>query len=150
VTNFIFLFIGYFVYLYFKSYPSSLFPPENPLFHLHSFCLHESAPPTHPLTPAPPAYQASSLHRTRASPPTDARQGHPLPHIKLESWVPPCVFFCWWFIPWELWGSWLVDIVVPPMGFQIPSGPSVITPTPPLWFPCSVRHLAEGYPQLHP
>jgi hypothetical protein len=30
-------------------------------------------------------------------------------------------FFDWWFSPRELWGYWLVHIVVPPMGLQIPS-----------------------------
>jgi hypothetical protein len=23
--------------------------------------------------------------------------------MQLEPWVPPCVFFGWWFSPWELW-----------------------------------------------
>ena len=27
-----------------------------------------------------------------------------------------CGFFYWWFSPRELWGYWLVHIVVPPMG----------------------------------
>jgi hypothetical protein len=38
--------------------------------------------------------------------------------MRLEPWVPPCVFFGWWFSPWELWGVWLVDIVVLPMGLH--------------------------------
>jgi len=33
-----------------------------------------------------------------------------------EPWAPPCVLFGLWFSPWELWGIWLVDIVVLPMG----------------------------------
>ena len=33
--------------------------------------------------------------------------------------------------PWELWGIWLVDIVVLPMGWLIPSAPSVLPLTPP-------------------
>ena len=41
---------------------------------------------------------------------------HPLLHMPLEPWVPPCVFLCWWFSPWELWGYWLINIVVPPYG----------------------------------
>jgi hypothetical protein len=39
----------------------------------------------------------------------------------LETQVPPCVFFDWWFSPRELWGYWLVHIIVPPMGLQTPS-----------------------------
>jgi hypothetical protein len=31
--------------------------------------------------------------------------------MQLEPWVPPCVFFGWWFSPRELWGCWLVHIV---------------------------------------
>jgi hypothetical protein len=27
----------------------------------------------------------------------DAWQGHPLLHMQLEPWVPPCVLFGWWF-----------------------------------------------------
>jgi hypothetical protein len=50
----------------------------------------------------------------------DARQGHPLLHKQLEPWVPLCVFFGWWFNLWELWGVWLVDIVVLPVGLQNP------------------------------
>jgi hypothetical protein len=41
--------------------------------------------------------------------------------MRLEPWVPPCVLLGWWFIPWELWGYWLVDIIVLPMGLQTPS-----------------------------
>jgi hypothetical protein len=46
----------------------------------------------------------------------------------LEPWVPPCVLFSWGFSPWELWGYWLVHIVVPPMG---PSAPWVLSLAPP-------------------
>ena len=56
----------------------------------------------------------------------------------------PCVFFGWWFIPWELWerGAWLIDIVVLPMRLQTPSAPIIIDLTSPLGFPCSVQYLA--------
>jgi hypothetical protein len=33
----------------------------------------------------------------RASPPIDEQLGHPLLHIQLEPWVPPCALFGWWF-----------------------------------------------------
>ena len=52
-------------------------------------------------------------HRTftgqRASPPIDIWLGHPLWHMHLKPWVPPCVLIGWWFSSWELWGvlvSW--------------------------------------------
>jgi hypothetical protein len=46
-----------------------------------------------------------SLTRPRNCPSTDARQVHPLRHMHLESWLPLCVPFGWWFSPWELWGG---------------------------------------------
>jgi hypothetical protein len=60
----------------------------------------------------------------------------------LEPRVTTCVLFGWWFSPWELWGIWLVDIVVPPMGLQTISAPSVPSLTPPLGTLCSVQWLA--------
>jgi hypothetical protein len=77
----------------------------------------------------------------RASSPIDIWQGHLLLYMWLEPWVPPCVFFCWWFSPWEIWGIWLVGIVVLPMGMQTPSAPSVLSLTPPLGATCSVQWL---------
>jgi hypothetical protein len=70
----------------------------------------------------------------RAASPTDVQQGHPLSHMWPEPWVAPYVLFGWWCSPWELWGVWLVDTVVPPppMELQTPSAPSVPPPSPPL------------------
>ena len=68
----------------------------------------------------------------------------PLLHMRLEPWVPPCVLFGWWFSPWELWGFWLVDIVVLPMGLQTPSALSVLLLTPSLGSLCSVLWLAAS------
>jgi hypothetical protein len=65
-------------------------------------------------------------------------------HMRLEPWVPPCVLFGWWFSPWELWGYWLVYIVVSPMGLQTPSAPWVLFLAPPLGTLCSVQWLAES------
>ena len=86
-------------------------------------------PPTHSRLPALafPYTVASSLSRPRASPPIDDRQGHPLLRMWLEPWITPCILFAWWFSPWELWGIWLVDIVVLPMKFQPPSALSVFS-----------------------
>jgi hypothetical protein len=108
-----------------------------------------SPPKTPYLLPLPPAHQptyflalafpytgASSLHRTKGLS-FHWWLGHPLLHKRLEPWVPPCVFFGWWFSPWELWGYWLVHIVVPPTGLQIPSAPCVLSLTPALRTLCS-------------
>jgi hypothetical protein len=39
----------------------------------------------------------------RASPLIDNWQGHPLLHMWLEPWVPPCLLFGWQFSPRQLW-----------------------------------------------
>ena len=86
---------------------------------------------TNPPTPASWPWHSPILgHRAftgpRASPPIDDWLGHPLLHMQLEPWVPPCVFFDWWFNPRKHWEYWLVNIV-PPMGLQTPSAPSLGT-----------------------
>jgi hypothetical protein len=53
--------------------------------------------------------------------------------MQVQPWVPPCVFFGWWFSPRELWRYWLVHIIVPPMGVQTPSPPWVNQTL--LWIP---------------
>jgi hypothetical protein len=62
--------------------------------------------------------------------------------MQLEPWVPPCVFFDWWFSPWELWDYSLVHIVVLPMGLQSSSAPWVLYLDPSLWILCSVQWMA--------
>jgi hypothetical protein len=96
---------------------------------------------TNPPTPASWPWHSPTLgHRAftgpRVSPPIDDLQGHPLLHMQLEPRVPPCVIFGWWFSPWELWGYWLVLVVVPPMGLQTPW---VLSLAPPLGILCSVQ-----------
>jgi hypothetical protein len=77
------------------------------------------------------------------SPPIDILQGHPLLYMWLETWVPLCVLFNWWFIPWELWGDRLVHIVVPLMRLKTPSDPWVLSQAPPLDTLCSVQWLDD-------
>jgi hypothetical protein len=74
----------------------------------------------------------------RASPPIDDQLGHPLLHMQLEPQIPPCVFFDWWFSPWELWRYCLFHTDVPPMGLQTPSAPWVLSLAPSLETLCSV------------
>jgi len=57
----------------------------------------------------------------RAFPPIDDGQCHPLLHLWLVSWVPPCVLIGWWFRPWEVWWGlvgWYCHFL---MGLQTPS-----------------------------
>jgi hypothetical protein len=102
---------------------------------------------TNPPTPASWPWHPLILgHRIftgpRASPPIDNWLGHPLLHMQLEPWVPPCVFFGWWFSAKELWGYWLIHIVVPPMGLQTHSAPWVLSLAPSLRILCSVQWMA--------
>jgi hypothetical protein len=76
------------------------------------------------------------------SPPIDVQLGYPLLTMHLEIGVPSCVFFGWWFSPWELWGYWLVHIIVPPMGLQNLSPPWVFSLAPSLGTLCSVKWMA--------
>ena len=145
---FLFYFIRYFIYLHFKCYSLSRFPLQKssipsslPLLLWGCSCTHPPIPSfTHPQHS--PMLGHWTFPGSRASSPIDAHQGHPLLHMLLEPWVPPCVLLGWWFSPWELLGGfWFVDIVLP-MGLQTPSAPSVLSLTPPLGMSCSVQWLA--------
>jgi hypothetical protein len=94
ITCRIFIFIGYFIYLYFKCYPLPEFHSATPLYTL-----------LHSTTPASLPWHSSTFTGPRASHSIDVQQGHPLLQKRLESWVSPCVLFGWWFSPWELWGG---------------------------------------------
>jgi hypothetical protein len=102
-------------------------------------------PPTHsylPILNSPtPTGQLSSHHRTK-----DLSchwwQGHPLKYMHLE----PCILLCLWLSPWELWGNWLVNIVVLPVGLQSPPTSSVLSLTTLLGILCSVQWLAVSIP----
>ena len=88
-------------------------PLRKPLSHPPSLCLYEGdSPLTDPPSPIFLPWHSPTLgHQTplgpRASPPTDGlvgQQGHPLPHMWPESWVPLCILFGWWSSPWKLQG----------------------------------------------
>ena len=95
-------------------YPLSLPPPPQPT--------HSSSWPWHI-----PILGHRTFKGPRASPPIDDRLGNPLLQMQLEPWIPPCVFFDWWFSPRELWCYWLVHIVVPPRGLKTPSASWVLS-----------------------
>jgi hypothetical protein len=102
---------------------------------------------TNPPTPASWPRHSPILGHTaftgpKASSAINDRLGHPLLHMQLEPWVPLCILFGWWLSPWELWGYWLVHIVVPPMGLQTPSAPWVLSLAPSLGTLCSIQWMA--------
>ena len=137
----IFLKIRYFLYLHFKCYPISWFPLQKlPIPSPLSLF-------TNPPTSASLSWHSPTLgHRTfsgpRVSSPVNARQGHPLLHMHLEPWIPPWVLFGGGLVPGNSVGYWFVHIVVPPMGLQAPSAPSVLSLAPPLGTLCLVQWLA--------
>ena len=121
--------------------------PGNPLSHPLSPSFSEGVSPlTHSGLPALafPYTGTLSLPRIKASPPTDALKGHTVLHMELEPRVSLCVLFGWWFSPWELWGVWLVDIVLLPLRLQNTSALWVLSLATPLGTLCSVQWLAES------
>jgi hypothetical protein len=99
-----FFFFGYFLYLHFKCYPLSRSPFWKPPIPwplpLPLWGCTPTHPPTHSHLPTPafpPCHSPNLRHRIpsdpRASPPTDAQQGHPLSHMLPEPWVLPCTLW---------------------------------------------------------
>jgi hypothetical protein len=133
-------FMRYFFYLHFKCYALSWFPlRKSPI--CFPLPLLSNAP-----TPTSWPWHSHTLGHTaftglRAFSPIDDQLGHPLLHIHLEPQVPPYVFFDWWFSPKELWGYWLVHIVVPPRGLQTPSVPWVLYLAPSLGALCFIQWM---------
>jgi len=141
----------YFIYWHFKCYPPSQFSLHKSCITSPSPCLYEcTSSSVHPLS-----FQRPRIPLPRVIEPPQ-HQGAPLPVIPnnailcyIASWSHgsppmPYLWMCtlwWWFSPGELWGIWLVDIVLP-MGLQTPLLPSVFALTNPLGFPRSVWCLA--------
>jgi hypothetical protein len=122
----LFIFFLHFYQIFYFSYIWNViclsgFSTENPFPNLLPLLTN---PPTPPFCPGhSPTLRHRALTGWRASPPIDDWLGHPLVHMNLEPWIPPCVLFGWWFSPWELWEYWLVHIVVHPVGVQTFSAP---------------------------
>jgi hypothetical protein len=117
--------------------PFQVLPLETPypIYHSRDSMRVLPHPPTPILSPRhSPTVGHWTPSGTRVSPPTDVQQGHLLPHMWPAPWVASCVFFGWWYSPWEFQGVWSVDTVASFVGLQIPLAPSVLTPlvrTPP-------------------
>jgi hypothetical protein len=119
--------------------PFPSFPSRRPLSHRPFPFLYEGVSPTTHLPPPAcmtvvphpsthfhlPALAfsytgASILPRTKDLYSNYVQQDHPLLHMQLEPWVPPCELLGWWFCLFR----------------------SFSPLTPPLWTPCSVQWLA--------
>ena len=108
-------FYWYFLYLL-QMLSSFLVPPltpQKPTLSSPSSCFYEGVSTPLPTSASWHLLSSTLGHITfrgsRASPPIDAGQGHPLLHLWLEPWVPPCVLFGWWHSPWESGESgWLI------------------------------------------
>ena len=117
------------MYSHFKCYPLSQFPLQKPPLSSLLPCFYEGAP-SHLLIPTSLLWHSPTMRNQAFTGPRTsihARQCHLLLHMLLEPWVPPCALFGWWFSPWELWGFWLVDIVVLPMRLQTHSAPTALS-----------------------
>ena len=122
-------------------FPIPSFPLENPL------SLSPLPLLTNPPTPSSwpckfPILGHTTFTGPRGFPPTDDQLGNHLLYMQLEPWVPPCVFFEWWFSSRELWKYWLVHIVVPPRWLQTPSASWVLSLASSLGTLCSVQWMA--------
>ena len=117
--------------------PYPILPPPASMRVLTHWPTHSSLPSWYS-----PTLWHEAFPWPRASLPIVIPQGHPLLHMQLEPWEPPCVLFGWWFPSWELLGSdWLILFF---LGLQTPSGPSVLSLTPPLGTTCWVQWLPQA------
>ena len=98
-VNIFFFFIAYYLFTS-QMLPHSRFDPRKPCAtpppHASMRVYHH--PPTHPLLSISllshsPTLGHAAFIGPRASSPIDAQQSHPLLHMQMELWVPPCVLF---------------------------------------------------------
>jgi hypothetical protein len=128
--SFFLILINHSIGLHLKCYPTSQLPlhkspipySPSPAFPLPPL----GCSPTHIPSPAPPLQHLPMLrHQTstgpRASPPIAVRQGHPLLHMYLESWISPCILLVWWSSLSLHWAVWTADVLS--MRLQTPSTP---------------------------
>jgi hypothetical protein len=100
-----FLLIIPFVYIT-NDIPLPCYPSKTPSHPIFSLSLPFASMrmvfhlPTHTSPPLMLGHQTS--RGPRAFPPTDVRQSHPLLHMYLEPWIPPCTVLGWWSSIWDL------------------------------------------------
>jgi hypothetical protein len=125
-------------------FPDHLSSPQNPPIPSYFLLLLWgcSRPPLIHFSPLshPLLLEHSAFTGQRASSSTDAQEGHPLLHVWLEPWTPPCVLLGWWLRPWE---HWFIDIILT-MGLKPIQAPSVLSLIAPLGTQCSVQWLAAS------
>ena len=136
--------LGYFIYLHFHCYSPSEFSIHKPPISFPSLpspCLYERAlKPTHPLLPHHSCLPILAfsyageliLHRTKVLLFHWCQTKQSFVSYEAGAMSLSMCTLGWWFSPWELFGVWLIDIVVFPIGLQSPSATSVLPITPPL------------------
>lgn len=155
-TIFYFLLIILFFYIS-NDIPLPGYPSITPLFILHLPSSLSSLPlwgysPSHPPTPTPPIQPPPMLgHQTgpRTSPSTDVRQGHPLLHVYVESWIRPCKLLGWWSSPWKYWVVWLMLFFLWGCNKPLPHSTSSSSSSPPgspswVWLLATRIHIWIG------
>jgi hypothetical protein len=114
------------------------FFPGNPLSNSPTPCFYEGVSPTHsPTHPLAPYCPGIPLH-WGIKPSQDQWLLLPMMHYKAIHWYIwgwshgfLHVYSGWWFSPWEIWGVWLVEVVLP-MRLQNHLAPSDFSITPPV------------------
>jgi hypothetical protein len=115
IVYFFSFFIRFFLVYISNFIPFPHFASGNPLCHPPS---HWSL--THPLLlPCPGIPLHWGIEPSQSQVPLLSLMSHKTILCYICSWLLEFLFG-WWFSPWELWGYWLVHIVVPPMGLQTP------------------------------
>jgi hypothetical protein len=103
-------------FIYISNIPFPGLPSRNPLSPTPT-PVSMRVLPHPPMLTFPPWHSLTLGHWTpsgqRAAPPTDVQHGHAMPHMRPESWDPPCIFFGWWSSPQEFGRFWSVDTVAP-------------------------------------
>ena len=123
----VFSFIEYFLSFHSKCYPISRSPLHKSPIPLPIGWCSSTHLPSHPDIPL--HWDIEPLQAQ--GPLFPLMSPDPLPHMRPEPWISPCVLFGWWSSSQELQGLWPFDTIASFMGLQTsaPSDPSLNPPS---------------------